>query len=64
MLIPNLNIEIAQEIFAGKKTKEFANPVFRLHPPRKGYKNIKLAYPKGDLGKRDDMDSFILRMIN
>jgi len=25
-------------------------PVFRLHPPRKGLKNIKWQYPRGSLG--------------
>lgn len=53
----------AKEIFSGKKTKEHANPVFRLRPPSKGYKNIKMAYPMGDLGKRDDMDSLLRRMM-
>jgi ribosomal protein L30/L7E len=37
---------------------------FRLRPPTKGYKNIKLPYnASGDLGKRDEMDSLIKRMI-
>ncbi len=42
----------AKEIFAGKKTSEFADSVFRLSPPSKGFKNIKLPYPRGDLGNR------------
>ncbi len=53
----------ATEIFGGKKTREFANPVFRLRPPSKGYKDIKRAYPEGDLGKREDMVSLLLRMV-
>ena len=53
----------AKEIFSGKGTKEYAKPVFRLRPPSKGYKNIKLDYPMGDLGKRDDMDSLLRRMM-
>jgi large subunit ribosomal protein L30 len=53
----------AKEIFGGKKTKDFVKPVFRLRPPSKGYKDIKRAYPMGDLGKRDDMDSLIRRMV-
>lgn len=39
------------------------DPVFRLHPPRKGYKDIKRHYPRGDIGKRDDMDNLLKRMI-
>jgi large subunit ribosomal protein L30 len=40
------------------------NYTFRLRPPTKGYKNIKLPYnASGDLGKRDEMDSLIKRMI-
>ncbi len=53
----------ATEIFGGKKTMDFANPVFRLRPPSKGYKNIKKTYPEGDLGKRDDMVSLLSRMV-
>lgn len=37
--------------------------VFRLHPPRKGWKSIKERYPKGALGERDDMDSLLKRMM-
>ncbi len=39
------------------------DPVFRLHPPRKGYKDIKSNYPRGDLGKRPDMDDLLTRMM-
>jgi large subunit ribosomal protein L30 len=53
----------AAEISSGKKTKDFANPVFRLRPPSRGYKDIKRAYPEGDLGKRDDMVSLLSRMV-
>jgi large subunit ribosomal protein L30 len=53
----------AKEILSGKKTKEYANPVFRLRPPSKGYRDIKAAYPKGELGKRDEMDSLLRRMM-
>jgi large subunit ribosomal protein L30 len=53
----------AKEIFGGKKTAEIANPVFRLRPPSRGYRNIKLAYPSGELGKREAMDSLLRRMI-
>ncbi|HSB47080.1 MAG TPA: uL30 family ribosomal protein [Candidatus Bilamarchaeum sp.] len=53
----------AKEIFGGKKTAEVANPVFRLRPPSRGYRDIKSAYPTGELGKRDAMDSLLRRMI-
>ena len=53
----------AKEIFSGKKTAEFVNPVFRLSPPSKGYKNIKAIYPQGELGKRDDMAPLLRKMI-
>lgn len=53
----------AKEIFGGKKVRDFSDPVFRLRPPKKGIRNIKLAYPAGALGKRDNMDSFIKRMV-
>ena len=53
----------AKEILEGKKIVDFANPVFRLRPPSKGYKDIKKSYPEGDLGKRDDMVSLLCRMM-
>jgi len=54
---------LSEKIFLGAPVNEFVNQVFRLHPPRSGYKNIKKAYPLGDLGKRDDMNRLVLRMI-
>ncbi|MBI5228351.1 uL30 family ribosomal protein [Candidatus Micrarchaeota archaeon] len=54
----------AKEIFGGKKTAEFADPVFRLSPPSKGFKNIKLPYPRGDLGMRaEDINVLLKRMM-
>ncbi len=53
----------AKEIFSGKKTMEYANPVFRLRPPSKGYKDIKKTYPEGDLGKREDMNMLLSKMM-
>jgi len=53
----------AKEISGGKKTAEFANPVFRLNPPSRGYKNKKRAYPNGELGKRPEMDTLLRRMV-
>jgi large subunit ribosomal protein L30 len=46
-----------------KDFKEF-QPIFRLTPPSKGFRSIKLAYPKGDLGYRGmNINKLILRMI-
>lgn len=53
----------AKEIFAGKKTSEYANPVFRMRPPSKGYRDIKVKYPAGELGKRGDMSPLLKRMM-
>ncbi len=54
---------IAKEVFAGAALKSFVDPVFRLHPPKKGMKDIKIPYPIGVIGSRDNMDAFIRRMI-
>ncbi|MGB9719175.1 MAG: uL30 family ribosomal protein [Candidatus Anstonellales archaeon] len=54
--------KMVDEIFNGKRPK-LLNPVFRLHGPRKGWKSIKLAYPRGALGMRDNMDEILLRMM-
>ncbi len=54
---------VAKEIFGGKAVVDFANPVFRLRPPSKGYKDIKSPYPKGDLGRREDIAPLLKRMI-
>ncbi|WP_202319361.1 50S ribosomal protein L30 [Archaeoglobus neptunius] len=45
--------EFAKAVVDGKaslKDLPDLKPVFRLHPPRKGLKNIKWHYPKGSLG--------------
>ena len=54
---------MANEISEGKKVKDFADPIFKLHPPRKGFKDTKRHYPTGELGKREDMDSLVKRMM-
>ncbi len=54
---------IASDIVAGKNLYSIVDPVFRLHPPRKGYKNLKLHFPLGDLGYRELIDDFLKRMI-
>ena len=38
-------------------------PVFRLSPPSKGYKSVKLAYPRGDLGGRGEKINELLRRM-
>lgn len=38
-------------------------PVFRLHPPRKGYRHIKRPYPKGALGYRKEKINELLRRM-
>lgn len=53
----------AKEIMNGAEVEKLVDPVFRLHPPRKGYKDIKSAYPRGDLGKRPSMDTLLKRMM-
>jgi large subunit ribosomal protein L30 len=53
----------AKDIFSGKKTAEYANPVFRLTPPARGYRDKRKSYPEGELGKRPEMDSLLRRMI-
>ncbi|MFH1785053.1 MAG: uL30 family ribosomal protein [Candidatus Micrarchaeota archaeon] len=55
--------DAAKSIFAGKKTLDYANPVFRLNPPSKGHKNIKTNYPAGSLGKREDMGPILRKMM-
>ncbi len=50
--------KVAKEV-----SDEKVDPVFRLHPPRSGYKDIKNHYPRGDLGKRDNINELIRRMI-
>lgn len=47
----------------GNPETENRKPVYRLHPPKKGMKDIKLPWPAGVLGAREDMDAFIRKMI-
>jgi len=53
----------ATEVSTGKKVADYADPVFRLPPPSKGYKDTRKCYPQGELGKRDEMDSLLRRML-
>lgn len=38
-------------------------PVFRLHPPTKGYRHVKRPYPKGALGYRGEKINELLRRM-
>ena len=54
----------AKEIVDGKSLKEAGlKPVFRLNPARGGFKSIKAHYPKGALGKWENIDSLIEKMM-
>lgn len=61
------NIEdVSKAVFKGEKLEEMGiKPVFRLHPPRKGYKNVKKAYNEdGTLGYRgEDIENLIGKML-
>jgi large subunit ribosomal protein L30 len=60
-----------------KQAKEFADkinkntpvkdlplkPVFRLSPPKKGLKSIRLSHPRGDLGYRGDKINALLEKM-
>jgi large subunit ribosomal protein L30 len=56
--------EAAKKIMHGEKVENFSDRVFRLHPPRKGFTDIKRPVAQGgDLGFREDMDSLVKRMM-
>ena len=60
--------ELAAQLFSGKirlSRIKAIKPIFRLNPPRGGFKAIKLAYPKGALGKRSQeaIDALLTSMI-
>ena len=51
-----------------KKIKNFKEipelkPVFRMSPPRKGYRHTKIAFPKGDLGYRGEKINELLERM-
>ncbi|HDM60289.1 MAG TPA: 50S ribosomal protein L30 [Archaeoglobus veneficus] len=57
--------EFAKAVIEGRATlKDIPGlkPVFRLHPPRGGLKNIKWHYPLGDLGKHDEICKLLYKM--
>ena len=58
--------ELADALLGGKKLKEFEifNQVFRLTPPKHGFKSVKKHWPKGDLGYRGEaINELLERMI-
>ena len=56
--------KIVKKIMENNSVKAGINPVFRLSPPRKGYKSTKQYFPKGDLGYRGEKINDLLgRMI-
>ncbi|NLU04258.1 MAG: 50S ribosomal protein L30 [Methanothermobacter sp.] len=59
--------EFAAAVFSGEVKLEEAGikPVFRLHPPRKGYEGIKKAFnERGSLGYRGEkINDLLKRMI-
>ncbi len=57
---------LAKSLMEGKAKVEDVGlkKVFRLHPPRGGYKSIKRPYPRGDLGYRGEaVNDLLARMI-
>lgn len=55
--------EIAQRIAKGETDNKIKR-IFRLSPPKKGFRSIRIAFPKGDLGYRGDkINELLERMI-
>jgi len=46
-----------------KGEKPNIKSVFRLHPPRKGFKDKKMKYPRGDLGYRGEAIKDLLKRM-
>lgn len=57
--------ELSKAVINGAKLEEAGiKPVFRLHPPRKGYENIKKAYNEGgSLGYRGGNIGVLLKKM-
>jgi large subunit ribosomal protein L30 len=58
--------KIAKSLFEGKtKMKDYNfQQKFRLTPPSKGFKSVKLPFPKGDLGYRGkEINKLLERMM-
>ena len=58
--------ELSKAVLEGAKLEESGvKPIFRLHPPRKGYENVKKTYNEGgSLGYRgENIEELINKMI-
>lgn len=57
--------EITKKIMDSQSVKDIkVGPVFRLSPPKKGYKAIRRTFPKGSLGYRgESINELLQRMI-
>ena len=57
--------EIARKLEAGRGFEELGiKPIFRLSPPSGGLRSVRLAYPGGDLGNREEaINELIRRMV-
>jgi len=57
--------ELAEKFISfGTSLPQGAKPVFRLRPPRKGYRHVKKPYPEGALGNwGDEINGLIMRMV-
>ena len=56
--------DVSKKILKDGMKESGIKPVFRLSPPSRGYKSVRLAYPKGDLGKRGEaINQLLKRMI-
>jgi len=57
--------KLAKSLLEGKKLKDYGfQENFRLTPPSKGFKSVKLTYPKGDLGYRGkEINKLLERMM-
>lgn len=58
--------DLAKAVVEGKVKIEDAGikPVFRLHPPRKGYESTKKSFKEGgSLGKRENINELVAKMI-
>ncbi|NYZ76576.1 50S ribosomal protein L30 [Candidatus Micrarchaeota archaeon] len=59
--------DFAEKVFNFKcelEALKCLKPVFRLHPPKKGYRHVKKPYPKGALGNRkEEINELLRRMV-
>jgi large subunit ribosomal protein L30 len=57
--------EMARKILKDGSVKDTGlKPVFRLSPPSKGYRSVRLGFPRGDLGNRGEgINRLLKRMI-